>query len=359
MASTYKLGEFIEKLNRPNDELQYGIDDVCGITNTKELMLGTRANLNGRTFEKFTILEPREFIFNRRTSRNGEKISLGYNTTERAWILTEDYCHFRVKPEAEAQLDPDYLYLCFLNPEFDRYVRFNSWGSATEFFNWDDMVRVPISLPSLPEQKKRVASYRSVSKRIEEMNRFVQYLERLGSTLYRNTVEANCPNTKLRDALVIKEKSKIQVGEADTHGTYPFFTSGKTVLRDSHVLTDGESLFINTGGSFDVKYYCGQASYSTDVLAVQSKTRLAAYLYLFLKDNQGVISERYFQGSALKHLQRDEFLDMEVYIPSQENDLRVEQIRAIFDEISICNRQIRYLEKLKSILIAQAQREVK
>ena len=160
-----KLGNYIEKLDRPNADLRYGIDDVCGITNTKQLVLGTKANLIGRTFEKFSVLAPREFIFNRRTSRNGERISLGYNTTGREWILTEDYCHFRVKKDKENELDPDFLYLFFLDPEFDRYARFNSWGSATEFFNWEEMIEVPVKLLPLEKQHRIVEDYRIIEKR--------------------------------------------------------------------------------------------------------------------------------------------------------------------------------------------------
>lgn len=160
-----KLGNYIEKLDRPNTDLRYGINDVCGITNTKQLVLGTKANLIGRTFEKFTVLAPREFIFNRRTSRNGERISLGYNTTEREWILTEDYCHFRVRKDKENIIDPDFLYLFFLDPEFDRYARFNSWGSATEFFNWEEMIETPINLLPLKTQHRIVEDYRIIEKR--------------------------------------------------------------------------------------------------------------------------------------------------------------------------------------------------
>jgi len=166
-----KLGNYIERLYRPNSDLRYGIDDVCGITNTKKLVLGTKANLIGRTFEKFSILAPREFIFNRRTSRNGERISLGYNTTVREWILTEDYCHFRVRKDKEDVLDPDFLYLFFLDPEFDRYARFNSWGSATEFFNWEEMIETPIPVLPIEEQRKIVHDYQVITDRIELLRR--------------------------------------------------------------------------------------------------------------------------------------------------------------------------------------------
>lgn len=182
----HKLGEYIEKLNRPNSDLKYGIDDVAGITNTKEITIGTKANLNGRTFEKFTILKPREFIFNRRTSRNGERISLGYNQTARDWILTEDYCHFRIREDKKNELDSDYLYLYFLRPEFDRYVRFNSWGSATEFFNWEEMIEVPIPVPSFVEQQKIVYTYKVVTNRIDLLKKISENLEQQAMALFKS-----------------------------------------------------------------------------------------------------------------------------------------------------------------------------
>ncbi|MBR7174150.1 MAG: restriction endonuclease subunit S [Clostridia bacterium] len=184
MAFIDKLGNYIEKLERPNTELRYGVDDVCGITNTKQLVLGTKANLIGRTFEKFSILAPREFIYNRRTSRNGERISLGYNTTDREWILTEDYCHFRIRKDKENILDPDVLYLFFLDPEFDRYARFNSWGSATEFFNWEDMIETPIPILPINEQRKIVHDYQNFIKRIAVLQKINETLEAVAATYF-------------------------------------------------------------------------------------------------------------------------------------------------------------------------------
>lgn len=199
MISTEKLGTYIEKLDRPNTALKYGLDDVRGITNTKQLSFGTKANLIGRTFEKFTILAPKEFIFNRRTSRNGERISLGYNSTDREWILTEDYCHFRIKKDKENELDPDFLYLFFLDDEFDRYARFNSWGSATEFFNWEEIIETPIPVLPIADQKRIVHDFRTLSDRTtflktenDKINAFVQatYLKEFGKyDVYDKTIK--------------------------------------------------------------------------------------------------------------------------------------------------------------------------
>ena len=93
--------------------MQYGIDDVRGVSNTKEIML-TRANISDRALDRFYIVHPKEFVFNRRTTRMGERLGLGFNDTDRAFIFTEDYVAFSVKESAPRTLLPEYLHLFFL-----------------------------------------------------------------------------------------------------------------------------------------------------------------------------------------------------------------------------------------------------
>lgn len=38
----------------------------------------------------------------------------------------------------------------------------NSWGSSTEFYNWEDLCDVDIALPPLPVQQKYVDVYNSM-----------------------------------------------------------------------------------------------------------------------------------------------------------------------------------------------------
>ena len=50
----------------------------------------------------------------------------------------------------------------FIRTEFDRYSRFNSWGSARETFSWEDMCDIEIDLPPLPIQQKYVDIYNAM-----------------------------------------------------------------------------------------------------------------------------------------------------------------------------------------------------
>lgn len=160
MALT-KLGNYIEQIERRNVNSEYGINDTRGISNNKELMI-SKADLTDRSFEKFHIVYPNEFVFNRRTTRMGEKIGLGFNNTDKTYIFTEDYVHFAIKENAKDKVLPYYLYMFFNRPEFDRYARYSSWGSSTEFFSWDDMCDVDIDLPPLEIQQKYVDIYNAM-----------------------------------------------------------------------------------------------------------------------------------------------------------------------------------------------------
>ena len=157
----HKIGEFVELLSETNADLLYGIDDVRGVNNLKQLM-ATKADLTSRDLTKFQIVRPGSFVFNHRTSRNGDKFSIAYNDGDNPVICTEDYVVFKVKEESKTVISEEWLFLYFNRPEFDRYVITNSWGSSTEFFNWEDICDVEIELPPLEIQKKYVNIYRAL-----------------------------------------------------------------------------------------------------------------------------------------------------------------------------------------------------
>lgn len=157
----YKLGELIELLNIRNSELRYGVDDVRGVNNLKQFM-STKADLSNRDLSKFQIVASGDFVFNHRTSRNGSKFSIAYNDTQKTVICTEDYVVFRIKPECTSQLVAEWLYLYFNRPEFDRYVITNSWGSSTEFYDWEDICDIDIELPDITVQQKYVNIYKAM-----------------------------------------------------------------------------------------------------------------------------------------------------------------------------------------------------
>ena len=172
-----KLGEHIELREVTNGNLRFGPDDVRGVNNLK-LLMPTKADINGRDLTKFQIVFPGEFVFNHRTSRNGSKFSIAYNDSDKPVICTEDYVVFRIKESSKQFLIAEWLYMYFNRPEFDRYVITNSWGSSTEFYNWEDICAVELSLPSLPVQQKNVDIYKAMVANQEAYERGLEDLKR-------------------------------------------------------------------------------------------------------------------------------------------------------------------------------------
>lgn len=154
--TTYKLGDLIELSDDRNSDGVYGIDDVIGISTQKKI-IKTKADMNGVSVTSYKILRPNSFAYVPDTSRRGDKISLAFNTMEEIYLVSSISIVFYVKkPDL---LLSKYLFMYFNRAEFDRYSRFNSWGSARETFSWQDMCDISITLPDVPTQQKYVDIY--------------------------------------------------------------------------------------------------------------------------------------------------------------------------------------------------------
>ena len=158
------LGEYIHQADKRNNDLK--IDNLLGISVNK-IFIPTKSKKERLNLSNYKIVRPRQFGYVSVTSRNGEKISIAILDAE-AGLISSTYTVFQVKNTEE--LLPEYLYLFFQRTEFDRYARFNSWGSARETFDWADMCEVKLPLPDIKIQEAIVTIYHTLEtrKRINE-----------------------------------------------------------------------------------------------------------------------------------------------------------------------------------------------
>lgn len=155
----FKLGELISLEDERNSDNKYTLDDVKGIS-IQKIFIETKANMEGVSLTPYKLVKPDYFVYVTVTSRNGEKITLAHNTTKNTFIVSSSYVVFSIsRPDI---LNSDYLFMYFNRPEFDRFSRFNSWGSARETFSWEDMRDIDIELPPLPIQQKYVDIYNAM-----------------------------------------------------------------------------------------------------------------------------------------------------------------------------------------------------
>ena len=252
--SKYKLGELIELVEETNSDGLFGPDDVRGISNLKEMM-STKADLNGRDLSKFQIVRPGTFVFNHRTSRNGSKFSITYNYDSRPHIFTEDYVAFRVKEDCDNLLMKEWLYMYLCRAEFDRFVITNSWGSSTEFYNWEDLCDIDITLPSIEQQRKYVDVYLALQNnlaayqsKVEELKLVCDgYIEELRrrfpcEKIGENIIESNTKNSdnKIKEVRSVSVTKEFKLTNAKVN---------KNELRNYLVVRPKEIAFVQTTGN--------------------------------------------------------------------------------------------------------------
>lgn len=154
-----KIGDLVEQSDKRNEGLD--LDAVRGISINKEF-IKTKANLADVDVSDYKLVQENDFAYVTVTSRNGEKISIALNLGGDV-LVSKTYTVFRVKKGVP--LLPEYLFLWFRRPEFDRYSRFHSWGSARETFDWTDLCDVSVPIPSLEVQQAIVKVLRSLQER--------------------------------------------------------------------------------------------------------------------------------------------------------------------------------------------------
>jgi type I restriction enzyme S subunit len=156
--SKHRFGELLELTNEQNTGREYGENDAIGV-NVDKIIQPMRGKISEKDFSKFHLVPPRHFAYNPRGSR---KLGIGFNDTDRTFIITFNDNVFRVKTSARSTLLDEYLFMYLSRREWDRYAEFISWGSSTEVFDWTYFCDEEIMLPSLDVQQKYVDIYNAM-----------------------------------------------------------------------------------------------------------------------------------------------------------------------------------------------------
>ena len=184
MALTkYKLGDLIESVDVRNYEGKHKVEDVRGISTNKEF-IDTKANMDGVSLSSYKVVDIDEFAYVADTSRRGDKIAIAFNNSVDVILVSSIYTVFRVS--RKDMLLSDYLFMYFNRPEFDRYSRFNSWGSARETFDWDVLCDIDIELPDIATQQKYVDIYNAMLANQQSYERGLEDLKLTLDTLIDN-----------------------------------------------------------------------------------------------------------------------------------------------------------------------------
>lgn len=349
------LGEHIELLEFTNASLSYGIEDVRGVNNLKQLM-PTKADLNGRDLSKFQIIQPGEFVFNHRTSRNGSKFSIAYNNGAKPVICTEDYVVFRVKEESKNILSSEWLYMYFNRSEFDRYVITNSWGSSTEFYNWEDICAVELELPPFAVQEKYTGVYKAMLANQQSYERGLEDLK-LVCDGYVEELRCKLPSEKIGQYIEQKNdrNSDKQIQDVVGLSTKKEFREAQSrVNRDKlgnyKIVRPDEIAFVPTTDTWKVLAFAQNTfghevvvSPIYEVFSVDKTVILPAYLSLWLSREEFDRYARYNSwGSARENFSFVDMCGVQIPVPDIQTQKYIVDMFITYKTRKQINEQLKY-----------------
>ena len=180
MRSNYKrLVDYIRQVDVRNRDER--VKRLLGVSIDK-VFIESIANTVGTDMSVYKIVKRGQFAYGPVTSRNGDKVSIALLTEEEC-IISSSYTVFEITDTKK--LLPEYLNLWFKRPEFDRYARFHSHGSAREIFDWEEMCNVELPVPPIEEQEKIVDAYETTEKRIALKRKINDNLEATAQAVFQ------------------------------------------------------------------------------------------------------------------------------------------------------------------------------
>ena len=366
-APWVKLSELIEQSDIRNTDKKYGIDDVCGMTISKEI-IPTKADVKDTDLSKFYIVQPNEFVYNPRT--HGKKIGLGFNDSKKAILISWNNTAFRVKDFK--RLEPAYLYMIFTRDEWDREACYNSWGSSTVVFAWEDFCNMKIPLPSIETQRELVAVYNGLKELAEENEKLLEPLskscqafivdckskypsKRLGDYIEETDERNSADKYKLDDVRGISNLKELIETKADMNGVSltPYkLLKPKEFSYVSVTSRNGDKISLAMNNT--EKTYIVSSSYINFKVSKNNEL-LPEFLFALLnRDSFNAYSRFNSWGSARETFDWSEMCRVQIPLPPIEIQQKIATLYNCYEECKRIATQAR--EKINNLCPALVQK---
>ncbi len=360
MQKIYKrIGEFIQPVVGRNNDL--GDLPLMGLSIQKKF-IPSIANTVGTDMSTYRIIEKNQFAYGPVTSRNGDKITIAHFTEYEKGLISQAYIPFEVKDKNE--LDPEYLMMWFRRPEFDRYARFKSHGSAREIFDWEEMCNVTLPVPSIEKQREIVKEYNVIQNRIQLNQTLIQKLEESAQAIYREWFVEGIDLENLPEGWRVgklEEFTKLKYGKMlDStlflEKGYPVFSGyGVRGYYSEYMYEEPQILVLCRGvsGTGEVKL-SPRFSYITNlsiVVEVDNVSISKMYLYYFLKNSD---LKSLDSGSAQSMITTGDLYFQDAIIPPFDLQAKFEiTLNSIMNEIEIKKKENQKLIEMKDLLLSK------
>lgn len=368
MKERYRLlGDFIQPVDERNKELK--VDYLLGVSISKQF-IPSIANIVGTDLSNYKIVRTGQFAYGPVTSRNGEKISIAL-LRDKDCIISSSYTVFEVVNKNE--LDSEYLMLWFSRPEFDRYARYMSHGSVREIFDWDELCKVELPVPSIDKQRSIVRAYQNITERIELKRRINDNLEAqtqaLFDELFLRDGMPDCTLSEIANVNPTRTLSKGCIAKCydmsclPTRGCVPeggeikaynggvrFQNSDTLIARITPCLENGKAAYINILNDKEVAFG------STEYIVFSPVDTMPSSFYYFLIRSKKfrAFALQYMNGSSgRQRVSGDELAAFPLTKPSHEALSRFDMVaKPVLEQFKVASLEINRLNALQQLIIA-------
>ena len=371
----YKFKDIIEEVEERNIDLRYGLDDIVGVTIEKGL-IPTIANLTQTSLDKFYLVKPETFVYNPRT--HGVRLGMGFNNTTNVYITSWNNVAFKVSPKAHNIVIPQYLWLFFCRPIWDRLTNFYAWGSSTIVFAWKDFLNIDIDLPAIECQREIVAEYETLTNRIRLNNQMIQNLEATAQALYRKTFvdnidKENLPEgwrmgtltdiatylngiacqkyeTKGQDYLPVLKIRELSQGRCDENSDHVDVS-----IPQDYIINTGDVIFSWSATLF-IDIWCGGKCALNQHLFKVTSSEFPKWFYFLWTQNHIAEWKRLISAKAtsMGHIKREDLEAAQVIIPSEKSMMELnKKMHPIFEMYILKKQENLKLTELQSLLLAK------
>ena len=359
MKEGYRLlGDFIQPVDERNRDLR--VDYLLGVSISKQF-IPSIANIVGTDLSNYKIVRTGQFAYGPVTSRNGEKISIAL-LRDKDCIISSSYTVFEVVNKNE--LDSEYLMLWFSRPEFDRYARYMSHGSVREIFDWDELCKVELPVPSIDKQRSIVRAYQNITERIELKRRINDNLDATIYAKFQDMFQKNkeilFSGEQLEDwcikplsFLADFKYGKMATSEILCEKGFPVYSVYRIVgYCNKYMFKEPQLVVLARGvsgtGEVRISPPCCHLTNLSIAVLLYDRTYINYLLYYLENDNLISLDS----GSAQSQITINNLSMHKVMLPPYskvvEFDNIAKQLRSIIDEN---NKEIEVLEELKKVLL--------
>jgi type I restriction enzyme, S subunit len=376
MKSNYKpLGKYIQPVVGRNNDL--GNLPLMGLSIQKKF-IPSIANTIGTDMSTYRIIERNQFAYGPVTSRNGDKITIAHFSDFDKALISQAYTPFEVIDHNE--LDPEYLMMWFRRPEFDRYARFMSHGSAREIFDWDEMRNTLLPIPSITKQREIVKEYNVIQNRIALNQQLIQNLEATAQVIYREWFvefefldENGKPYKSSGGEMVESELGNIPQGWKEgtlfdlielqrgfdlptqnrKEGKFPIFASTGTNEKHSDFKVKAPGIVTGRSGSLGEVFYVDEDFWPLNTTLWVKHFKIATPIFAFYV-LKGINIIDYNSGSAVPTLNRNDIHRHQLIVPEKTLVEKFEKIQQpFFKHVKFLNQENQKLTELKELLLSK------